>query len=144
MEDVVEHMRKDIEATPVRGDAFSVSYQGEFRRTVQKVTEKLAGMFITESLTDRERLTEGTTEFLERAVRFRAAPPRGAGKEDRGRPRASRQGQLPTQLDANLRALSDTQAQLQQLFEVDNREGDRELTYERSLQDFSSRATPRV
>lgn len=65
MEDVVEKMRKDIEVTIVKGDAFKVRYEGAIPKTVMKVTEQLASLFISESLKDREVLTEGTNQFLE-------------------------------------------------------------------------------
>ena len=65
MEDIVENMRSDISVQVVKGDAFRVSYVGRDPRTVMKVTERLAGLFIEENLRDREVLAEGTNQFLE-------------------------------------------------------------------------------
>jgi uncharacterized protein involved in exopolysaccharide biosynthesis len=68
MEDVVERMRNDIDIAVFKGDAFKVGYQGTDPKTVMKVAENLAGLFIQESLKDREVLTEGTGQFLEGQV----------------------------------------------------------------------------
>ena len=65
MEDIVEQMRKDIKIDVVKGDAFRVSYIGDDARTVMKVTDRLASLFIEENLRDREVLAEGTNQFLE-------------------------------------------------------------------------------
>src|SRR5687767_15052907 len=64
MEDVVEKMRRDISTPPVRGDAFRVAYVGREPRTVMRVTERLASLFIEENLRDRELQAEGTNLFL--------------------------------------------------------------------------------
>ena len=68
MEDIVQKMRGDIEIEVVRGDAFRVGYRGDNPRTVMKVTERLASLFIEESLRDRETLAEGTAQFLEAQI----------------------------------------------------------------------------
>jgi len=65
MEDLVERMRRDIEVQIVKGDAFRVAFTGQDPRTVMRVTERLASLFIDESLRDREVLAEGTNQFLE-------------------------------------------------------------------------------
>ena len=56
---------RDISVQVVKGDAFRVSYIGRDPRTVMKVTERLASLFIEENLRDREVLAEGTNQFLE-------------------------------------------------------------------------------
>ena len=48
MEDIVERMRKDVEITIVRAEAFRVSYAGTNPRTTMRVTERLASLFIEE------------------------------------------------------------------------------------------------
>ena len=65
MEDIVERMRtRDIRIDIVKGDAFRVSYQAGDPRVAMRVTERLASLFIDESLRDREVLAEGTNQFL--------------------------------------------------------------------------------
>ena len=49
----------------MKGDAFRVAYVGDDARTVMKVTERLASLFVEENLRDREVLAEGTNQFLE-------------------------------------------------------------------------------
>jgi uncharacterized protein involved in exopolysaccharide biosynthesis len=66
MEDIVERMRlRDIDVEIVKGDAFRVSFSGTDPRTVMKVTDRLASLFIEENLRDREVQAEGTNQFLE-------------------------------------------------------------------------------
>ena len=70
MEDIVERMRtRDIGIDIVKGDAFRVSYQADDPRIAMRVTERLASLFIDESLRDREVLAEGTSQFLAIAAR---------------------------------------------------------------------------
>ena len=65
MEDVIDRMRKDISVEIVRGDAFHISFVADDPRTAMKVTERIASMYIDESLRDREVLADGTNQFLE-------------------------------------------------------------------------------
>ena len=65
MEDVVERMRRDIVVGLKQGDVFSVGYAGDDPRTVMKVAERLAGLFIEENTSERTRLAEDTNLFLE-------------------------------------------------------------------------------
>jgi len=69
MEDIVEKMRRDIDLQVVRGDAFRISFQGDDPRTVMRVTERLASLFIEENLRDREVLAVGTTQFLDSQIK---------------------------------------------------------------------------
>jgi uncharacterized protein involved in exopolysaccharide biosynthesis len=65
MEDVVQGMRDDIHPEVLRHDAFRISYKGSNPRTVQKVTERLASLFIEENLNDRATLADSTNQFLQ-------------------------------------------------------------------------------
>jgi polysaccharide chain length determinant protein (PEP-CTERM system associated) len=137
MEDVVERMRKDIGIEIVKGDAFRVAYTGDDPRVVMKVTERLASLFIDESLRDREVLAQGTNQFLE------------AQLEDARRQlvdhekaleayRKKYDGQLPTQVDANLQAIRDSEMQLQSTTELLNRDRDEKLLLDRQIADLSA------
>src|SRR5215212_1028257 len=46
MEGVVDQMRKAITVQPVKGDAFRIAYASQQPRQAQKVTERLASLFI--------------------------------------------------------------------------------------------------
>ena len=65
MEDIVARMRRDIRTAPVKGDVFQVQYTGRHPVTVMKVTERLAALFVEESLKDGQRRAEGTSSFVE-------------------------------------------------------------------------------
>jgi len=69
MEDIVAHMRRDIRTASLKGDVFQVQYTGENPVTVMKVTERLASLFLEESLKDGQRRAEGTLSFLEARIK---------------------------------------------------------------------------
>jgi hypothetical protein len=68
MEAVVAQMRRDIGTAPLKGDVVQVQYTGGDPVTVMKVTERLASLFLEESLKDGQRRAEGTSSFLEAEV----------------------------------------------------------------------------
>jgi len=122
MEVVVEKMAKAVEVniakgiqTGSRGDraqnAFTVSYEGEEPRNVMMVTNKLASLFIEENLKVRELQAEGTSNFLIKELS--GIEEQLAKKEEEIRKfRQRNMGQLPQQLDANLRILERLQQQI--------------------------------
>jgi polysaccharide chain length determinant protein (PEP-CTERM system associated) len=117
LEEIVEIMRKAIEVKvqEPRRDAttnsFSISYEGEEPKTVMMVTNKLASLFIEENLRVRESRAEGTSEFLIKELQ--SMDERLKRKEQDIRNFNERtMGQLPQQLDANLRTLDRLQQQL--------------------------------
>lgn len=140
MEDVVEQMRKDMAVQVVRGDAFKVSYEGTDPRLIAKVTDRLASLFIEESLQDRTALTEGTTEFLE--GQLEDARRRLIEQEKKLEAyRVKYSGQLPTQVDSNLQALQGTSLQVQSIVESINRDHSQRLLVERQLTDAQESAS---
>jgi uncharacterized protein involved in exopolysaccharide biosynthesis len=68
MEDIVARMRREIRTAPLKGDVFQVQYTGSNPITVMKVTERLASLFLEESLKDGQRLASGTLSFLEERI----------------------------------------------------------------------------
>ena len=114
MEDIVDGMRGNIDVQIVKGDAFRVSFTSEDPRTAMRVTERLASLFIDESLRDREVLAEGTNQFLE--AQLEDARRQLVDNEKRlENYRRSHNGQLPNQLEANMQGLHNTEMQLQAL-----------------------------
>ena len=67
MEDVIQRMRADIQPTMDGRDSlsFRISYVNQDPKIAQKVTERLASLYIEESLRDRANLTDSTSQFLE-------------------------------------------------------------------------------
>jgi polysaccharide chain length determinant protein (PEP-CTERM system associated) len=132
MEDVVERMRKDIGVEIVKGDAFRVSFTGDDPRTAMRVTERLASFFIDESLRDREVLAEGTSQFLD--SQLEDARRQLIETEKRLETyRLKHDGELPTQAEANMQGVHNTEMQLQALMESLNRDRDRRLILEREI-----------
>ena len=68
MEDIVVAHARDIRTAPLKGDVFQVQYTGRNPVTVMKVTERLASLFLEESLKDGTRRAEGTSSFVEAEV----------------------------------------------------------------------------
>jgi protein tyrosine kinase modulator len=137
MEDVVEQMRKDIDIQIVKGDAFRVTYTGNDPRVVMKVTERLSSLFIDESLRDREILAQGTNQFL--TAQLEDARRQLVDHEKALEAyRKKYDGQLPTQVDANLQAMRNAELQLQSTSELLNRDRDEKLLLERQIADLSS------
>jgi polysaccharide chain length determinant protein (PEP-CTERM system associated) len=140
MEDVIETMRRDIKVEVLKGDAFRVAYVGDNAMTVMKVTDRLASLFIEENLRDRETLAEGTSQFL--VVQLEDARRRLVEQEKKLELyREQHTGELPSQADANLQAVQNTQMQIQQVVESLNRDRDRRLLVERQLADLNTEAS---
>lgn len=136
MEDIVERMRtKDISIDIVKGDAFRVSYVADDPRTAMRVTERLASLFIDESLRDREVLAEGTNQFL--ATQLDEARRQLVLNEKKLEEyQALHNGELPSQMGANLQGLHNAEMALQSIGESLNRDRERRLLLERSVADI--------
>jgi polysaccharide chain length determinant protein (PEP-CTERM system associated) len=136
MEDIVERMRRDIDVEIVKGDAFRIGYTGQNPRTVMKVTERLASLFIEENLRDRAVLAEDSYEFLDSQLdeaRRRLLEHEKKLEEYRRR----YAGQLPNQVESNLQVIQNTQMRIQQLNESMARDRDRRLMLERMIAEAS-------
>jgi polysaccharide chain length determinant protein (PEP-CTERM system associated) len=139
MEDVVDGMRKDINIQVVKGDAFRVTYSGTEPRTVMRVTERLASLFIEENLHDREVLADGTNQFLE--AQLEDARRRLIEQERKLEVyRRLHSGELPSQLESNMQAIQNAQLQIQASVESVNRDRDRQLLLQRQIADLEQQA----
>jgi len=136
MEDVVARMRQDIGPVEIQKgqQSFRVSYMSREPQMAQKVTARLASLFIDENSRDRENLAESTNVFLE--SQLEDAKTRLLGHEERLEEyRRLHSGELPSQLESNLQAIQTAQLQLQSLSESANRARERRLLVERQLVD---------
>jgi len=138
MEDVVERMRGDIdvnlEGRMGRESSFRVSYINADPKLAQKVTERLASLFIEENLRERENLADSTNQFL--ASQLEDAKRRLIEQEKKLEEYRRRySGQLPSQLPSNLQTMQSAQMQLQSLNESMNRIRERRLLVERQVAD---------
>lgn len=136
-DDVIEGMRSDISVQIVEGDAFRVGYEADDATIAMNVTDRLAALFIEESLKDREVLAKGTSAFLQ--SQLENARNRLVEHEKRIEQfRRDHSGELPSQLDSNLQVIQNTQVQLQLLADTLNRDRDRRLLVDRSVTDLSA------
>jgi polysaccharide chain length determinant protein (PEP-CTERM system associated) len=116
MEDKVESIRKRIEVEVIadrqrQTNAFSISFKGKEPEKVMNVVNTLASYFIDENLKMRESQAIGTSIFLEdelTAMRIRLEKVEESLKEYR----KTYMGELPEQLESNLRILDRLQDQL--------------------------------
>jgi uncharacterized protein involved in exopolysaccharide biosynthesis len=103
----------------------------------QKVTDRLATLFIDENLLDRKSLADNTNQFLE--SQLQAAKVRLIEQEKKLEEyRRQYSGQLPSQLTGNLQSVQAAQMQLQSLAESMNRARERRLLVERQVADAQS------
>ena len=118
LEEMVDALRKKIKVEVNRGrdetNSFTISFQGPEPETVMKVTNGLAQSFIEENLKVREAQIVGTSDFLEAELDTMRKRLEEVEKELREY-RRQHMGELPEQLDANLRVLDRLQAQVNAL-----------------------------
>ena len=144
MEDVIEQMRSRDINVQLSADrrqnsspAFGISYTGDDARTVMRVTERLASLFIEENLRDRTALAEGTNQFLEAQL----SDARTRLIEQEKRLEAYRQrhaGELPSQLSTNMQAIQNLQLQIQSITHSISQDRDRSLMLDRQLVEATS------
>jgi polysaccharide chain length determinant protein (PEP-CTERM system associated) len=139
MEDIVDNMRDNIEVQTIRGEAFRVSFISEDPRTAMRVAERLASLFIDESLRDREVLAEGTSQFLEAQLED-ARRQLIENEKKLEEYRRAHEGQLPSQLNANMQGLHNTEMQIQVIVDDLNRGRDRQLALQQAVTDLESNA----
>lgn len=116
--DHVERLRRNIDIQVPRGrnpgSTISIAFIGDDPRIVMDVTNELASLFIEENLRVREAQAEGTTEFLENELQQMKV--RLEAHEEALRAFKERSmGELPEQLDTNLRTLDRLQIERQML-----------------------------
>ena len=135
IEDLVLRMRGDIDLKlEGKESSFRVSYVSPDPKTAQKVTERLAALYIEENLRDRENLADSTSKFLE--SQLQDAKRRLMEQEKKLEEYRRRYaGELPSQLQGNLQALQSAQMQWQSLGESMNRARERRLLVERQMAD---------
>jgi len=116
-DEIVDHMRKNIDIELVRGadnriTAFNVYYTADNPRIAQEITSKLTNLFIDENLEVRQQESEGNTKFLE--DQLQAARQTLESQEQKIREfEAQHVGELPGQLNSNVQILGGLQTQLQ-------------------------------
>lgn len=116
-------------------DAFTIAFLHEDPGTAMKVTDWLAAKFLEENLKAREQTAESTTEFLDDEVR--KAKLELERREDAvGRFKSVHMGELPQQMEANLRALDRLQSEINQVNESIQRLSDRLSLVQNGIQEY--------
>lgn len=148
LEDKLESLRKriDINVTRARGgaDAFSITFKGSEPKLVRDVANALATYFIDINLRVRETKAIGTSEFLDgqlEEMRQRLVEVEEAMKAYR----TENMGELPEQLNSNLRVLDRLQLtyneKQQSLREARSRMADYEREAEERLKAIEQQAS---
>jgi len=127
-EEIVEKMRKDIHLNLISADtidrrtgrptaatiAFTLSYQGKQAATVQRVTDTLVSLFLSENLEVRQRQTTETSEFLEEESR-RVRSQLGELEKKVTAFKAKHVNALPEMLQVNMQSLNSAEAGVQRI-----------------------------
>ena len=142
-DELVEIMRKNVEVE-VKGDtkredlsSFTISYIGNNPEIVMHVAGRLASLFIEENLKVREQQAIGTTEFLD--AQLQDLKKGLEGQEVLIKAFKERyMGELPSQLEANLRTLDRLQLELQTTNDSLRGAEERKIILEKQLADLNS------
>ena len=116
-EELFAMMRKRIEIDVVRGtsrdssEAFSLSFLHENPKEAMRAVARLASLFIDENLQTREQQAVGTSEFLDSQLKDTQARLEVMEKRVKDY-KMQYMGELPQQMDANLRILTGLQDRL--------------------------------
>ena len=150
MEEVVEITRKSITVevqSRSRDDrsqnTFSISYEGRDPRTVMLVTNKLASLFIEENLKVREMQAESTSDFIIKELQSMEDQLKKKDQAIRSF-KERNMGNLPQQLDANLRILERLQQQLQTTNETIKTAEDRAFILQGQIEQLKRSLTTQV
>jgi polysaccharide chain length determinant protein (PEP-CTERM system associated) len=110
LEDRLSNMRARIKVEVSRkmrqkaADAFSIAYQDENPAVATQIVNALAGLFMDENIKMRESQASGTSDFLESELENRRKQLE-ALEQELNRYRQRYMGELPEQLETNLRIL---------------------------------------
>ncbi len=115
-EDKIENLRKRIVVQVTKdkrksADAFTISFKGEDPVKVMRIVNALGTYFINENLKTREAQAVGTSDFLDDELVIMRKRLEGV-EESLKQYREKYMGELPEQLETNLRILDRIQAQM--------------------------------
>jgi polysaccharide chain length determinant protein (PEP-CTERM system associated) len=132
MEDVVQRMRGDIRTRVDGRESFRISYVGGDAKTVQKITARLASLFMDENTRDRQNRAEDTNQFLD--AQLEEAKRQLVAQEKKLQEyRQTHSGELPSQTSSNMQVIQNAQMQLQAVNDAEDRDRERRLLLERQL-----------
>ena len=134
-EEIISLMRKNIRVE-LRGKEgyLSITFSGKDPRVVATVTNKLTSLFIEENLKLREQQAQGTSEFISVELNATKAKLEEQEKEVTNFKRKF-SGELPEQLQANLKVLDQLQLLYQRIGEGIRSAQDRKLVIQKQISD---------
>lgn len=143
-DEVIEQMRKDIKTEAVespgrRGEfsAFKISYLAPSAKLAQQVNAQLTSLFIDQNIEQASERAENTTQFLTTEVD--SARAKLAEQEARIKQfKMGALGQLPSQMDTNVRILGGLQDRQRALSQEMNRAQEQKLYLESLLAQYRS------
>lgn len=147
LEEIVGIMRKAIDVKVQSNpnprnereqNSFSISFEGKDPKTVMMVANKLTSLFIEENLKVRESQAVGASEFINKELIDMEQRLKQKEHDIRNFKERS-MGQLPQQLDANLRILERLQQQLQTTSENMRSAEDRSMLLQNQIEDLKTR-----
>ena len=141
-DEAIEQMRKDIKTELVespgrRGQlsAFKISYTAPSARLAQQVNAQITSLFINQNIEEQSQRAESTTEFL--STELEGARARLAEQEAKVKQfKTGNLGQLPSQMDSNVRILSGMQERQHNLSQSVNRAQEQKLYLESLLAQY--------
>ena len=140
VEEAIARMRKSIRIETKGGgqmQLFTLSFVHEVPETAQKVATALTSRFIEDQVRMREDFVHGATEFLDQQLE--SAKKSLEQKEERiSAFKMRHMGELPGQLDANLRTLDRLQKDLAAVSETLQHATDRKLAIQKSLNSYEA------
>ena len=140
MDGVIDGMRKNISITTTRDTTFSISFKHGDPAIAQKVTATLASSFIEETTRVREQLVQSANEFLESEL-DKAKAELETREKAISEFKRDNMGELPQQMEANLRALDRLQLQLLNHNEALSNRNDRLAMIEKAIKEYETTGT---
>lgn len=145
LESAIETLRKMIKVETVGTlgalgksvEAVTISFAHEDPTIAMKVTAKLASLFIEENVKVREQLVTGVSVFLEQEL-FEAKKALETQEDAISKYKTKHMGQLPEQMEANLRALDRLQGELTATDDLLHGQADRLSRVEKSIKEYEA------
>jgi polysaccharide chain length determinant protein (PEP-CTERM system associated) len=142
--DSVEQMRKDIKIELVQSQgrpadltAFKIYYSGTSPSRAQQVNSELTTLFIDENVRSEQQSSQDTTTFL--ASQLEDARNKLEQQEAKVKAfKASRLGELPSQMESNVKILTGLQTQLESILRALDNAKQQKLYLDSQLQQFQS------
>ncbi len=134
---VMESIRRRITITTTREHAFMLSFAHSNPITAQKVTARLAELFIEQNLKTREQLVNEANEFLQHEL-ITAQKELEVQEKAISEFKLNHMGELPGQMEANLRALDRLQAEMTATLETVSRFNDRISQLDKAIKEYES------